>query len=261
MAILLGNLLSGSIGPYVFRIVNGKQVVSLKPAAGEIKQSAATKRVNKFFGDAATLGAHIRKTLAGEYPKLFKIDAINQISARLIKCLKSGYDPVEGKYEFTEDRFDPMVGLEFNKRSQVKNLVNVWHKIELHGNILRVNMSEIYVQQDVKFPRDSVRCEIVVALSLFRLHDGKMVEVAERQSISFNFNQIIIKPFAFDFDVPPGCLCLVSMFLNYSSNSNSAWYTYRDHITSPGCFCGAVVTPGKYQNNDRRKWIKSIKLK
>jgi len=261
MAKLIGNLLSGSVGPYVFRILNGKQVVSLKPAAGTVKQSTATKQVNKFFGNAATLGAQVRRTLADQYPNLFKIEAINNITSKLIKCLKESHDPIKDKYNFKEDSFKSLAGVEFNKRSQVNRLINVHTNIELTGSILSVNMGYIDIERGVVFPRDSVRCEIVIALSLFRLFDGKMVEVAESQSLNFKFNEKFIEPTTFHFYVPPGCLCLVSMFLNYSTAGKSTWYTYQDHITSPGCFCGAVYTPGKYQNSDQRKWIKCAKLK
>jgi len=77
MAKLIGNLLSGSLGPYIFRIVKGKQIVSLKPASGTINQSVATKVASEVFGKASTLGRQVRKTLAFQYPDLFSRDTIH----------------------------------------------------------------------------------------------------------------------------------------------------------------------------------------
>jgi len=94
MANLIDNLLSGTLGPYVFRIVNGQQIVSRKEAKGTRKQSPATKAASKLFGDAATLGTQVRKTLAAQYPDLFSRAASTNISGSLFKALTSSKSPV-----------------------------------------------------------------------------------------------------------------------------------------------------------------------
>jgi hypothetical protein len=260
MAKLIGNLLSGSLGPYVFRIVNGKQIVSRKEAAGTRKQSPATKAASKVFGDAAKLGTQLRKSLAAQYPDLFDRVSTNHISGHLFKALCSSKDPLSGRFEFEEDSFGVMEKLEFNLKSSVSTMMAKIPHVGLMKNHLIVFLSGLSIPREFKFPKKSIRCEISVALSLFRLKDGLMAELAESQSITVEKKDGIIRPYEFKFEVPAGCLCLVSIFLNYSTVNRNGWLLMKDSEFSPGCICGAIVTPGKYQGNDQRIWKKMIKF-
>jgi len=123
-----------------------------------------------------------------------------------------------------------------------------------------VFMPELVVPREFKFPKKSFKCEITAAVSLFRLREGLMVELAESQSIVVEKNQTTISSHEFKFEVPAGCLCLVSIFLNYSLAHKSGWLLLKDSDFSPGCICGAIITPGKYQGNDQRVWRKMIKF-
>ncbi|CAM4425498.1 hypothetical protein SAMN06265348_12143 [Pedobacter westerhofensis] len=260
MAKLIGNLLSGSLGPYVFRIVNGKQIVSRKEAPGTRKQTLATKAASRLFGDAANLGTQVRKTLAAQYPDLFDRIASNKISGHLFKALSTCKYPQTGHFEFGEDSFALMERLEFNPGSPVSSMMAKIPHVGLMKNYLVVFLSELVIPREFKFPKKSIRCEIVVAVSLFRLREGLMVELAEHQSIVIEKDQVIVKPYEFKFEVPAGCLCLVTVFLNYSTVNKNGWLLIKDNDFSPGCICGAIVTPGKYQGNDQRIWKKMIKF-
>ena len=260
MAKLIGNLLSGSLGPYVFKIVNGKQVVTQKPSAGTIKHSSGTKLATKVFANAATLGAAVRKSLITPSAGLMG-PAANAITANLCKALNSSLDKQSGKFYFGEDSFAVLDGLEFNSKSKVISFLPKLPVISLNRNLLSISQPKMDILKKFKFPPNAIKCEFTFALSLFRLHDGYMVEGAETQTVVAFINEGVLGPFEVNFYVPPGCLCLVSLFLDYYTADKSGWILLKDKIFSPGCFCGSIVTDGKYRDSDNRVWKKCIKFK
>ena len=260
MAKSKGNMLSGAFGPYVFRIVNGKQIVCQREAPGTRKHAAASIRTSQGFGRGSLLGKQLRKTLDAQYNGLFSQASSNAIVGGLNTSLVDSRNSVKDVYRFHRDSFKILAGLEFNLRSKVRRLVTALPVAKLKKNVLSVIFSKLEVPDHFKFPFDSFTCEIVVALSLFRLRDGLMVDNAETQTMLVNKSAGIVGPRKFEFDVPPGCLCVVSIFLNYATAYKGGWKIFKDHKFSPGYICDAVVTPGKYQNSDDRIWRPCIKF-
>jgi len=260
MAKLEGNMLSGSLGPYVFKIVNGKQVVCKKQAPGTRKHTAASIRASKAFGKASILGKQFRKTLDAQYQGLFGQVSSNAIVSSLNTALIDSRNSESDAYKFRCGSFKILAGLEFNLRSKVNVKVSKLPEVKLKKNVLSVIFSKMEIPDTFKFPRKSITCEIVVALSLFRLRDGFMVDTAETQTMHVKKSEGIVEPQTFEFDVPPGCLCVVSVFLNYATAYKGGWKILKDRQFSPGYICDAVVTPGKYQNSDDRIWRPCIKF-
>jgi len=260
MAKSKGTLLSGAFGPYVFKIVNGKQIVCQKEAPGTRKHAAASIRTSQGFGRGSLLGKQLRKTLDAQYNGLFVQESSNAIVGGLNTALVDSRNSVKDVYKFHRDSFKILAGLEFNLKSKVRRQVSLSPKVKLTKNVLSVIFAKMEVPDQFKFPRKSITCEIVVALSLFRLHDGLMVDNAETQTIFVNKSAGVVGPHTFEFDVPPGCLCVVSIFLNYATAYKGGWKILKDHKFSPGYICDAVVTPGKYQNSDDRIWRPCIKF-
>ena len=260
MAKLIGNLLSGSLGPYVFRIVNGKQVVSQKPGAGKVKQAPGSRLAADLFSTAAKLGSAVRTTLTPSSVGLMGF-AATAITARLCKAITASLDKQSGKFFFGEDSFAVLEGLEFNNQSKVSSFLPKLPVVSLNQKVLSVSVPKMDLGTKFKFPSNSIKCEMIFALSLFRLHDGYMVESAETRSVVVFKNDRVLHPFQLTFDVPAGCFCLVSLFLDYYTADKSGWVRLKDRKFSPGCFSGSVVTPGKYRDSDHRSWRKCIKFK
>jgi hypothetical protein len=260
MAKLIGSLLSGIIGPYKFSIRNGKQIVSKKITPGTMKQSKATKAVSQVFGRASSLGAKFRKTLAIQYFDLFNADAINGLNRLMFPLLNRCRDVITGQYSFEVDSFSALEKFEFNLNSKVSSMMSKIPVISLNGNVLKVMLLQLSVPRDFKFPGRDIRCEIRVALSLFRLHDGFMVALAESQGIMIMKQDGIAGPHDFSFDVPAGTLCIVTLFLDYYTANKVGWVLIKDRTFSPGCICGAVITPGTNHQDDNRRWTKIPKF-
>jgi len=254
------NLVSGTVGNLVFKIVNGKQIVCLKPAPGTMKQTVGTKKAATVFGKAASLEKALRKTLDVQYADLFTVQTGNEIRARVNLALQSSRLSLTGGFKFDEDSFAGLAGLEFNPKSKVRSMLSKLPEITLNGNALNVEISKQGIPATIKFPLKTFWCEIVIGVSFFRLEDALLVDLAELQRIIVNRSMTEIEPQTFKFDVPPGTLCVVSLFLNYTISNRAEGRILKDRTFSPGCFCAAIITPGKYQNSDERIWRQSVKL-
>jgi len=162
MAKTQNNLVSGTIGPYVFKIVNGKQTVCAKVAPGTMKQTVGTKKAAKVFGKAASLEKSLRNTLDVQYADLFTVKTGNEVRARLNSALQSSRLPLTGGFEFNEDSFAGLVGLEFNPKSRLRPMLSQIPEVTLNGNVLSVPLSKQGIPATIKFPRKTFICEIVL---------------------------------------------------------------------------------------------------
>ncbi|MET1054439.1 MAG: hypothetical protein ABWY16_03960 [Pedobacter sp.] len=96
---------------------------------------------------------------------------------------------------------------------------------------------------------------------MFRLTGRYRVQKAEVQSITVEHDEKVISPHAFQYKVPAGCLCVVSIFLNYSTINEAGWKLLKDKNFSPATICGALVSPGSYKKGDNHRWTKMDKVK
>ncbi|RAJ32876.1 hypothetical protein [Pedobacter cryoconitis] len=60
MAIFDGRFLKGILGDFIFKVIDGVQVVSKRPVPGTMKQSVETKKASENFRKSSMLGKHIR---------------------------------------------------------------------------------------------------------------------------------------------------------------------------------------------------------
>ena len=251
---------ASSLGRTTTRTVNGKQILTMKAAPGIMKQTVETKKAAKVFGKVSSLEKEFRKTLDAQYAGLFTRETGNEIRGRLNFALHCSRLRLTGGYKFKRKSLAGLAGTEFNSKSTVRSLLSSLPEVKLKHNVLSVSLSKQVFPAVFKFPLKTITCEIVVGVSFFRLEDGLKVDLAEMQSMVVNKGAGAPIPNTFKFDVPPGTLCLVSLFLNYSIDNRGGGRLLKDHTFSPGCFCAAIITPGKYQNSDQRIWRKSVKL-
>lgn len=249
-----GKFLSGVIGNLKFSVRNGKQVVSQAVAPGTMKQTEETKKASTVFGKAASLNKLLRQSLVAQYKGLFFNATINSLTGRMSSILKDCKDPESGTYQFDLNSFLRLEQLEFNPKSKVSNLLPATPVATLKNDVLSLTLFEHPLPRDLKFPLKSFKCEITTALSLFRLKDRKMVFRAEAQSIVVEKGKKVSAPHTFLFNLPAGCLCVMTVFLNYWTIDESGWTIIKNRKFSPAVICGAYHTEGNYQAGDDRSW-------
>jgi hypothetical protein len=255
-----GKFISGVVGPVVYSVRNGKQIVSVKAAPGAIRQTKNTKRSADTFGMGSSLGASIRKTLADQLFGLYDSGMINRLNGSMVEILGACRNPASGLYQFEMDSFSRLDEFEFNANSEVSNLLGRSPRVTLEDGIVSVLFHQSERLQYLKFPHRTFKCDININVSLFRLRDGLMKALPDTQSLVITKDMKEIGPYEFNFAVPDGCLCVVSTFLLYSTAEKTGWKSINNKKFNPGCICVALISPGTYKDEDNITWSKMTKF-
>jgi len=253
-----GNFLRGVLGGLVFRVVNGKQRVSTRP--GRIKQSRATRISNQTFGKASSLGGQIRKILYINVENNFDPTAGSRLTAALRKILGKCRNPETKRFDFQADSFSAVRGFDFNIHSRMENQMAVIPTVTATDGTLQVSVNEIAVSKAFNFPSESFKCELKVSLSLYRLKEGLAYAKTESQGLEMTKYMELLAAHTFTFEVPDGCLCIVSMSLRFFNAGTTGWIPLYDKKINPSCICGALVTPGTYQQDKRKRWVDMVRF-
>lgn len=260
MAIKNGNFLRGALGPLIFRVVRGKQRVSVKPEPGTVKQTKKTKTAGKRFGMASSLGAEIRRTFEVNVGTNYDPTVNERLTGVLMSILSECQDPKTKRYQFVADSFSKLEGFDFNNNAKMNQLTTLHVKAKLHGTDLSVEINELLVQEQLKFPANAFRCQLTISMSLLRLKDGLLLGNAERQNVKVNLGMEKLEAQNFNFKIPGGCLCLTTMSLTYSIAGKSGWKDVGSKKHNPSCIIGAFITPGAYQQDSRIRWLAMVKF-
>jgi len=251
-----GEFISGVLGTMVFRVLKGKQYVKLRSAPGTMKQTAETKRTANTFGMGSTLGAKIRGTLKEHLLGLSNQGIKNRLNGRLVQILCSSRAPKSKHYQFDRDSFAGLDDFEFDATSTVAKLLGRQPAIVLAANTIKVQLPQLDIPSQLKFPFKGFQCKVTVSLSLLRLSDGLYQATADTQTLVCNKNMAKTDAHEFEFSVPNGCLCIVSLFLVYETASGKGFRPINSKSFNPGCICRTFVTEGDYQAGDEIVWKK-----
>jgi len=249
-----GDLISGVLGPLVFRVINGVQYIKLKSAPGTMKQTVETKRAAKTFGMGSSLGSKIRGTLKEQLLGLSNPGIKNRLSGRLAQILGSCRVTKSKRYHFDRDSFTGLDHFEFDARSTVAKLLGRPPVVVLTENKITVQLPQLYIPSQLKFPYNGFQCKVNVSVSLFRLRDGLYKADANTQTMVCNKNMEKTDAHEFKFSVPNGCLCIVSLFLVYETAGGKGFKPINSKSFNPGCICKTFLTEGDYQAGDEIVW-------
>jgi hypothetical protein len=261
MASKKGEFFTGIIGNMVYRVMNGKQVVSSRVEPGTMKQTKATKTASGNFAAATALAAQLRRTLAIQLEGLYGDPMRNRLNGLFNKILTESRDPISKRFEFNTESFSRLAGFEFDLDSKVTDHALQMPVLDRLAERIDISFSGHQDPGMFKFPKRSLRCKLTFTLSLFRLKQGKMIALAESQSILLSKNEYLQQPAILTFNVPDGCLYVVGMFLEYQGAGKAGWRVINNLMFSPGCICIAGITAGKETGNSTGVWKKMDKLK
>jgi len=255
MAIQKGKYLQGALGDFVYKIVRGRQIVCSRPVPGTMHQTIATINASNTFGMAASLGSSIRNSLAGRINGYGDGEMTNRLSSIVYKTLADCRDSETRLYSFEEDSFSNLEGFEFNIRSVLDYQLSNTTMADHSDGILSVAIPELMIDKELKFPVQTYQCKILVNLSCFRLGEGLMAKDPDSQILTVNRDEKILEDQTLRFEIPDGCLCIVSIFLEYANYGIDISPVINHKNFNPGRIIKAFLTPGTYQKNDSRNWI------
>lgn len=261
MATKKGLLISGKVGPHIYKIVKGEQIITSRMAPGTMKRTEEMINNNNTFGMATSLASQVRKSLVIPLNGFQDNEMINRLNSKMVKILGQYRDAVSREYRFEGNSFERLEGFEFNVNSNVRDLFKAMPVTTLEDGMLSIKFKSFGIPGMLKFPFKSYHCKLSVCLSLFRLQDGTRIATAESQMIEITKDKTTVGPFKFTFTVPPGCFYVVSLFLEYAIASKIGWKSIHSKNFNPGVICAAQISEGVEEGDSLRSWIKMMKYK
>lgn len=255
-----GDFIVGVLGRLVFRVVNGVQVISPRVPKGTMKQTEETKIAAKVFGMASSLSGKLRGTLKESLFGIVEPVAKNNLNGIIAQILKNCRDAETGLFEFKAESFSSLKNYEFHSSSGVGKLLGKAPTVKLRDGKMTCSLPIFDIPQHLKFPLKSFRCSINVSVSLFRLAEGLYESNAKTQTIVVNKDMPRTERHIFEFDVPAGCLCVLSLCLQYEKAERKGWKVINNKNFNPGRICAAMISSGTYQGGDDITWVEMKKF-
>lgn len=246
MAIIKNNFLVGTVGKLIFKVVNGKQVVSTKVARGTIRQSKESMQKAQIFGLASRFGSEILRSFK-QYLNCFQDPAMfNRLIKKLYGAFVYAWNPETLQFNFEAHDFHILSDFNYNINSPLRDRLGLKTQLTFADGLLYVGFSAWGNMPVIKFLKDSNDCAITVGVSLYRLQDGFKTDqvISQRQIVKKYDNKLEIDEF--QFKVPGDCLCVTSIFLNFYTKHSTYVNTLNSKKFSPSAICGASFTPGSF---------------
>jgi hypothetical protein len=254
MAQKKGDLISGAIGPVVFRIVNGKQIISSRPPKGKVKLSDSTKKANKTFGKASKIGAQLRRTVKLELKNKCDVNSSSRLSGELFSILHECTNKDTLEFDWQRNSFKSLNGFEFNFNYKVKTQIINMPVAELINGVLKVDFDQMKISEHFKFPYRSYHCILTATVSLLNLKANTVSVRAESLKRSINITEKIIQPFTFEFAVPDGCLYVLCLYQQYTTSAKDQLRAGVTKKLNRACICSAGISSGIYVGTDNFLW-------
>ena len=251
MAIFDGKFLKGILGDFIFKVVDGIQVVSKRPVPGTMKQTVETKNASENFRKSSMLGKHIRGIFHNTNGGLNETSYAFRFTSALTTVLTACDNPIKTGYLFKRNSFGNLAGFEFNIKSPVKRILNLKPKIELNQGIMKIVYSESGNTPKLRFPKHATQCKLTFVVGLIRLKDGKRILNPEKYSITLKKNEELINLIDFSFKIPDGCLSIAVMFLSFYNGIT----LLNSKSFNPAVICDAILSPGTFTNQDNHSWM------
>jgi hypothetical protein len=254
MAQKKGDLFSGAIGPVVFKIVNGRQIICSRPGKGKVKLSDSTKKAGKTFGMAATIGARIRRTIKAQLENKYDKTSSSRLSGELFSILHKCRNNETLEFDYEDNSFQSLEGFEFNSNAKVKTQITTMPVAELVNGMLKVNFGQIKIYDQLKFPFGSYHCLLTATVSLLNLKANTISVRAESLEKSINVTEKVVQPFTFEFTVPNGCLYVFCLYQQYTTSAKDQVQAGGSIKLNRACILRAGVSPGTYEGTDGFVW-------
>lgn len=246
--------LIGRIGKVIIRRYRKIEVAQSAPGKNSVKQTKSTKKAATIFGQASTLGAQIY-LLFNKYTILNLQDGTMRarITTVLREVLSQCFDKATETFTFSLNSFERLNGFDFNADSPLKNSLWLLPESTLSDNTITVTLPELKINEEFIFPKSTNKCIIYLSARMLNLKEGLGSELMDYQTLEVSDTQTILEKQSFSFEVPKGCLCIVSVSLRFYTFFYET-SMYNTKAFNPSAICGAFITPGIFEKEAKRYW-------
>ncbi len=255
MAKFDGKYLTGTAGPTVYKRYRNMQLVTAKSRLSKETQTENTKRAATQFGVSSRLAADLRKNFENIVTDFYDGTMVYRFKTLVQQSLRQALDRETGLYQFTTNSFEKLNGFEFNTDSPVMNNFFVQPVQTIHGNNLTISIPEMYVSEDVCFPRKANSCMLNIAVGMYDLHNGyKTLCPVRSVEINNDKSNDVIPAQELTFEIEPGCLCISMFSFQYIQKTFSGNLIMNSKKFNPAAVFRAVVAEGVVDKGKTEKW-------
>jgi hypothetical protein len=242
MAIVKGKFIVGLVGPIVYKMHRGQQVITARPRSGH-KITAETKQAAHTFGKASGFASQIRQSVSDIVTKNYDGTMNYRLNQELVLILKKARDPETGAFYFDPFSFEALRGFQFNSKSPFNHSLFVNPYITVSDGQLSLHLPEISVPQDMKFPLQATSCNINFEVVEFNVVEGKKKKtLLGTKAIA---HAIGVTPAQeWTAALTPGWFSVVVMSLNYVEHTYAG-----DVVLNSKTYCPAMMIQAGFLND------------
>lgn len=214
-------LLSGTVGNYSFKVVNGVGIVQSKPGKGGVKQTKATKSSASEFGNAHALAKKIR---AAQFPLLQDLSdskMYNRFATAIYKAILSAADLPKGKRTLADGNLGALDQFQFNADSPFSKYCHVPMEAALNqDNKIEIALDAFHPYKDIAIPETATEAKLAFLITAFQAEEGTESH-AELFQFAFDISDTATAPQEWVSDtLPSGHVGFVSVALFYYRKNN-----------------------------------------
>ncbi len=135
-------------------------------------------------------------------------------------------------------------------------------QVEIGEHTLTVSLPALEIPKNLKFPKDTKSCRMLIGRSLTDLTNKK-------RKIDFVTFDVLNKkgttvPQSWEFETEPGCVCIIVISLQFIQSSLAGETVINSKTFNPAAILKAVVSEGQANKANTKTWsttlTKPIKL-
>lgn len=249
-----GKFLRGTVGGTIFKKRRNKQIVQGKSKKKQIDMTVASYDAAFVFGRASTLASNIRTAISNITP-FYDGNMISRFTGECNYILQQATTDAGKNFNFSQDAFNRLNGFEFNLDSPVRNYLFAQPLCSFDGNQLNINVPEMNIPNELRFPERARYCIIAFHVCLLDLKNN-LYRSQEIQSfeVEWSLPSYILPARQLSFEAAAGCLHLVSLGLFYMEKTFAGNAVINRSAFSPSAILKADFCPGEIVQQD--DWTK-----
>lgn len=257
-----GRYFRGSSGPHVHRVYRGEQIIQSKPVYTPGSQTKATKKAANIFGKNSSLAAAIRHNLYPFLNEMHDGPMIGRLNAEVLYCLRNCINEAGTAFEPGHNSFNRLDGFEFNILSPLVDQMHIDPELSLQEAVLTVTLPDIYKTGAISYPKNATGCFIEVGIGFQDLHNGrKTLSPIQTLNLVQGLPPEGSLSASFDFEIPSGCLCIVTMSITYYKKTFSGPLLLNSKTMNPAVILAAFMSEGEPDANLTKTWIGGMTFK
>jgi len=209
-------LLSGTVGNYTFKVINGIGIVQSRPGKGGVKQTVATKSSASEFGNAHRLAKKIREAQFPLLQDMADSRMYNRFATALYRTVLSADGLPKGTRTIRDGDLGALGQFQFNIQSPFSKYCSVPIQAALDGqDRMHIVLDAFDPTKDVLNPEMASEARLAILVTAFDPEDGTESH-AELFQLAFGISDTATQTQEWTSGVlPKGTIVFVSAALFY----------------------------------------------